>query len=90
MNSSRGEIASRSDLKLVRTIQAIGKNSSSATSQPNTVASRRCSGVARIAYTSSRRAMLRTRKKATMLARTMATTPPAEAPPISYCSKARA
>ena len=34
-NNSSGVIASRSDLKLVSTIQAIGKNSSSATSQPN-------------------------------------------------------
>ncbi len=40
MNTSCGETASRSDLKLVSTIQAIGKNSSSATSQPNTAAER--------------------------------------------------
>ena len=42
MKSKLGVMAWFSDLKLVKTDQAIGKNSSSATPQPKMVASVRC------------------------------------------------
>ena len=84
------EKASSSVLKLVRTIHRIGKKMRKPTIQPAAVvAVRRWSEAARAMAQASRfRPIMRTRKKATILARMTATMPPAEAPPMSNCSRA--
>ena len=83
--------ASSSVLKLVSTIQRIGKKIRKPTTQAaigdDDLARGRdaawpCAQASRFLPT------MRTRKKATMLARTTATMPPAEAPPTSNCSSA--
>ena len=84
--------ASTSVLKLVRTIQKIGKKISPAASQPTTVRIELLADLAD-AWPGPQSAMFlameRTRKTATMLARMTAITPPAEAPPTSYSRRAR-
>ena len=82
--------ASISVLKLVRTIQPIGKNRISPTAQPRMVTPTVCR-MLRFAMAQPPffrvRAKARTRKKATMLARITATTPPAEALPTLNCCR---
>ena len=82
--------ASSSVLKLVIAIHRIGKKMMKPTSQQATVVTvLRWTECARAISQASRlRPIIRTRKKATMLARTTATMPPADAPPTSNCSSA--
>ena len=80
------ENASSSVLKLVRTIHRIGRkirnpNSHAAAVDTHT---RLAVTLRAIAYASRFRPTIRTRKKATILAITTATSPPAEALPTSY------
>ena len=84
------ETASTSDLKPVMNIQKIGKNMTIAMPQPRAAMAIFLAIEGRMSQTSRLRANERTRKKATMLARMIAITPPAEPPPTSNCSSARA
>ena len=77
-------------LNPVSTIQKIGKNITAAMPQPSTPISTFCHADCFTAQVSKLRATERTRKNATMLARTIAITPPADPPPTSNCCNARA